>query len=332
LKKLVGGDGDGLVVAKAALDRLLSGDATDEVRREVRLALNGCAWTVLPLREFPTAAAQGALAIEVAANRPDMIELVREISHDPTRAAVEAERAILASQGGGCREAMGTSVLIRDYGVVTSVRGRLADGPAYERWSLETQTSPPPRTSQDAVWPRPDERRAATRRPLPVNLPGDTDGLFVARADALPAGSSLRGSELVWAAGAQTWSKLAARGVWVHGCTDGLGDTEAPSIDLLAGHSVSWLRLTHTGSSAADAFATYVVAHFVPDDFASRTHFFWPSGSLFLEMLVRYPEIRRGWHASGPGRTFQVIRETLGAGPRVSIWLDHDHWYRSVTL
>jgi hydroxymethylbilane synthase len=72
LKKLVAGEGDALVVAKAALDRLLSPDAPAAVAAVLRGALASCRWMVLPLREFPTAPAQGALAIEMfaSASRP----------------------------------------------------------------------------------------------------------------------------------------------------------------------------------------------------------------------------------------------------------------------
>ena len=74
-------------------------------------------------------------------------------------------------------------------------------------------------------------------------------------------------------------------GVWVHGWADGLGDAEAPAIDLLAGRSISWHRLTHAAAAAGDpaALGTYAVDERLPDDLPSRTHFFWTSGTLFLD-------------------------------------------------
>src|SRR6185295_10760394 len=72
LHKLVAGEGDAIVMAKAALDRLLTPDAPGDTAETVRSALGRCRWMVLPLRSFPTAPAQGALAIEVAADRPDV--------------------------------------------------------------------------------------------------------------------------------------------------------------------------------------------------------------------------------------------------------------------
>ena len=97
LNKLSNGDGDALVVAKAALDRLLSGDSPPETRRRSARRARRCRWMVLPLKEYPTAPAQGALAIEVAADRSDVLEYVfARSNHEPTWAAVARERAILA--------------------------------------------------------------------------------------------------------------------------------------------------------------------------------------------------------------------------------------------
>ena len=121
------------------------------------------------------------------------------------------------------------------------------------------------------------------------------------------------------------------RGVWVHGSAEGLGDLEPPAVDLLAGGPVSWRRLSHSASVDADAIATYDVDPYLPDDLGSRRQFFWTSGSLFLRALERHPQIREASHASGPGRTARTIRETLGDGPRSSIWLEYEQWHRAVT-
>jgi hydroxymethylbilane synthase len=331
LNKLLAGDGDALVVAKAALDRLLSEDAAPNTRAAVRTALDACRWMALPLKAFPTAPAQGALAIEVAAHRADVVEAVRAVNHESTWRAVERERAVLQSFGGGCHEAVGATVLIREYGTIESVRARTAAGVEATRWSLEsTTTAPPPVTSTAQIWPRPDERDRATRRPLAVPMPAAIDGLWVARADAWPADHE-QTTEFVWAAGDRTWQRLAERGIWVSGSADGLGDAEPANIDALAGHAVVWRRLTHATAGDPDALATYAVDLNAPDDLASRTHFFWTSGSAFLAVLGAHPELRTAWHASGPGRTSSVIRETLGTADNVSVWLDYDQWHHHVT-
>lgn len=329
LDRLVSGEADGLVVAKAALDRLLtSGD--DDSRRRVREAVDRQRWMVLPLREFPTAAAQGALALEIASERQDLRELVATFSDESTRQAVDAERSLLAAHGGGCHAAIGVTVLIRDYGVVTSARGRLPDGREFEQWSLQPTTPLPPPGDLASVWPRPDERDHTRRSPLGISLPSGSGAWWVARADAVPDSTVFADDQIVWAAGTRTWRRLAERGVWVHGCSDGLGDGEGPDIDSLAGRTVEWRRLTHSKSAVSGAVATYDVEVRLPDDLGLRTHFFWSSGSMFVEALRRHPSIRTGWHGCGPGRTSRVLADTIDARSRVSIWLDYEQWLQHV--
>jgi len=138
---------------------------------------------------------------------------------------------------------------------------------------------------------------------------------------------------MVWSAGSRTWRKLAAAGVWVHGCADGLGEADRPAVDALAGHAVDWVRLTHAGGvTGEDAIATYEVETALPEDLPSRSHFFWMSGSLFAKAIERWPELRNGWHASGPGRTHQAIAEALGPTGQVGVWLDRESWEKETCL
>jgi hypothetical protein len=153
----------------------------------------------------------------------------------------------------------------------------------------------------------------------------------VSRADALPDGWRPSADQLIWTSGSRSWERLARRGIWVNGCADGLGDVEPPAIDTLAGHHLTWLRLTHTGSGDAGALATYIVETPLADDLPARTHFYWTSGSVFRAAVARYPALRRAWHASGPGRTAAALRETLGDTAPASIWLDYEQWHRHVT-
>jgi hydroxymethylbilane synthase len=334
LRKLVEGDAHGLVVAKAALDRLLTfGAPFDGEAAAVRAYLNQCHWMVLPMREFPWAPAQGALALEIREGRPDLQMLLDGIVCRATTSAVTAERQVLAAHGGGCHQALGAAIIDAPYGRVVSVRAR---GPADEhecRWELAASRPGFPRASAERVWPAPGEEVAANRSAVPAQRPRPDVGLRVTRADALPSGWAPTPDTCVWAAGGQTWRKLAAHGIWVHGCADGLGDDARPPVDALAGRDVSWVRLTHAASAnTAEAVATYSVSTKLPEDLPSRSHFFWTSGSLFKSALSRWPALARGWHASGPGRTHQAIVEALGDAGRAGVWLDRTSWERDVCL
>jgi hydroxymethylbilane synthase len=322
----------GLVVAKAALDRLLeSGAPFEDSGREIREAIEKCRWMVLPIRDVPSAPAQAALAVETARDGK-AADRIREICHEPTWGAVTRERDVLAGYGGGCHEALGATALPRPYGTIVSVRGRSSSGRQDEGWSLEGAAPLPPPGSLATIWPRPDERQRATRRSLDVAQPRDASAYWIARAEALPEAWTLDHDFLVWAAGTTTWRRLAARGIWVNGCADGLGDGEPPAVDLLAGRRAEWLRLTHAAATMDDpnALATYEVRERLPDDLAKRTHFFWTSGALFLEAISRCPDIRHRWHGAGPGRTWRTIRKALERRGRARVWLDYDAWLADV--
>ncbi len=331
LRKLVEGGTHALVMAKAALDRLLSGDEPFQDTADVlRGYLARCHWMVLPMKEFPWAAAQGALAIEVSDRRPELSQLVAAISHSLTWDAVNRERWILADHGGGCHQALGAAIVQRDFGRVTSVRARGTDGADESCWTLDAGSSPAmPRATPSSIWPRAGEVVPTVRRRLEVERPDAASGLWVARAEALPPAWAVTPETLVWAAGSVTWRKLAAAGVWVHGSADGLGEDEPPSVDALAGRDVSWIRLTHRTAARPGELGTYEAEAQLPDDVSDRTHFYWTSGQLFLRAIERWPAIRAGWHASGPGRTRQIIAEIIGAG-RAGVWLDRESWERDV--
>ena len=86
LKKLSDGEADVTFLAAAGLDRL----GQSEVGAP------------LPAGEWIPAAAQGVIAIECRADDAATTALLAAIDHAPTRAELEAERALLAALGGTC--------------------------------------------------------------------------------------------------------------------------------------------------------------------------------------------------------------------------------------
>lgn len=72
-----------------------------------RLDLSGRITERLDPAAFVPAPGQGALAVEICEGQPWLAELLTSIDDAPTRAAVTAERALLAGLGGGCRTPIG---------------------------------------------------------------------------------------------------------------------------------------------------------------------------------------------------------------------------------
>lgn len=235
LRKLVEGNHHGLVVAKAALDRLLTSTAPElaSMRSAVRAALDSCRWMVLPVFENPTGAAQGALAIEIAANASSLVtDLVDALNDSTTFAEATREREILRSYGGGCHQKIGVTVLSRPYGTIVSIRGLTDAGEKLERFELESNGGRARSAGEHEV----------VREPVHAERPRSENGLWIACADALSDNAKIEEKTVVWSADSKTWRQLAARGIWVNGSAEGLGQQEDARADVIAGQAISWAK------------------------------------------------------------------------------------------
>lgn len=333
VQKLFSEDAEGLIVAKAAIDRLLEVEAAEfaESYTELRAALARCYWMVLPLRWNPTAPGQGALAIEARRADTDLLACLQPINCADTYAAVERERAILRAHGGGCHQAIGASVLGRSYGELTFVRGLSQNGEPLQTAALRPTQPYPPKLSANALWPlRREQAQWFIREALPVVVPLGQPPLWIAKDSAFPVDWSVPPTQLVWASGWETWRKLAARGIWVNGSAEGLGEQEDPKITTLYGRSPEWLKLTHAESVTAGGMKTLPTYRLLPDvllpvwqQFEQVEYCFWSSGSAFQRALELFPALRKRRHFCGPGATQATLR---AAGVTPHICLDHEHW------
>lgn len=341
VRKMWQPDVDGLILARAALERLLTaeGDEFAATRRELREALGECRWMVLPVMESPSAPAQGALAIEIAAGRDDLRSLLGAINCPLTFATVQRERQILKSHGGGCHQAIGVNVLVRPYGEVTVVRGLDETGREVTRTELVPVRPRPARMAGERLWPRsPDDQQWFSRESLTVEPPASDEAWWIARADALPnvgeAGWEVGSDRIVWTSGLRTWRRLAARGIWVNGSAEGLGEQELPQVDTLAGRVLDWVKLSHEEAGTGEAMrtlATYRLVEAAPFELEPDRYdyFFWTSGSNFRFALARAPWLREKVHFCGPGNTWRALVE---AGIEPHVFLDHQQWLAEMSL
>ncbi|GGO13902.1 porphobilinogen deaminase 1 [Microbispora rosea subsp. aerata] len=90
--KVTSGELDAVVLAAAGLAR---------IRRDGEIA------QVFEVDEMLPAPGQGALAVECLADRDDLIELLSAVDDPSTRAAVNAERSVLAALEAGCAAPVG---------------------------------------------------------------------------------------------------------------------------------------------------------------------------------------------------------------------------------
>ena len=111
VRKVETGELDAVVLAAAGLERLGLLDRASQV---------------FDMDEMLPAVGQGALSVEARADDDELLTLLRDVDHGPTRAAVTAERAYLRRLGAGCR------LPVAAFGSLDGgrlrLRGLLADG------------------------------------------------------------------------------------------------------------------------------------------------------------------------------------------------------------
>lgn len=325
LRKLGQGEGDGLFMAKAALDRMLSATEPEfaEAQKEFRELIKQFPWMVLPHSLFPTAPAQGALAVEIKSEREDLFELLSAIHDEHTALAVEAERDAFADFGGGCHQKIGISVVPHPrFGTIEFFHGH-PDGEEPSR-QITFENVPEELPSGSSFWPK---NQTSTFRRVPVRDTKNPGGaLFVSRNEGLPEEWPIAPDQVVWTAGTRTWQKLAERGIWVNGTSDGLGEA-IPDLKALVPQPLKWTKLTHADSANDGLFpclATYRLENSSDQPPPLVDAYFWASESLFRWALEKRPEIRQARHAAGPGYTASAIEKELGRS--VDVYYNYAHW------
>lgn len=326
----------GLILAKAALDRMLSGDeGFEEVKKRVQEKLKDSLFMVLPLEINPCAPAQGALAIEIASHREDLKNILQSINDEETFRNVEMEREILKSYGGGCHQKIGVARLTKNYGVYHVEKGESDWGTKLSRCELLQNHRPVSfkgTTSQQIFPLSPKDNSWFDRVPLKVNKDALIDrSVLVARfTDRV---DELESAKQIWASGLKTWVKLAQEGFWVNGCFEGLGETEKNWVGPL-GRNLPWVKLSHSRTDRNEEYQ--VIPYYqlenkpkeMSPDLTDKKAFYWMSSSSFNRAFELYPDqIRDGFHACGPGLTYEALKnhQALKNPPEVFLNLEEFH-------
>lgn len=310
VRKLLESDSmDGLVVAKAALDRLLTAQEPEfqETKNFLRNALDRLDWMAAPLSLNPSAAAQGALAIEVPSARSELLGILESVNDRQAWLDVQEERMVLKAHGGGCHQKIGATILTRPYGRLRFLRGLTEAGVELRERRCET-------TALEDGGPSTVVRTSALFERVARSfsgIPSGINALYVAHDGGWPP--SLSWSGFLWCAGWTTWKKLARRGLWVHGCSEGLGAREDLREAILA-PGLRWATLTHAQSGnegRGERLVTYDLRPIPNAVEPSGAKLHWSSAHLYEEALTRWPHLADKSHSCGPGKTWELLREKV---------------------
>ncbi len=334
LEKWLNSEMDGVVIAKAAIERLLDESYPESQnedfvteRKFVREILSNSLFMILPISLNPNAPAQGGLAAEVNKNRDDIIELISKISYPIVSDEILLEREELSKHGGGCHQKIGVAAMRRNYGTLLSKRGETDQGETLNVYKLIANHFP--RTEDmNFIWPKLGEGLKFERKLLEIPKPPEGN-LLVTRISAWnKAWKKQDISGILWAAGVKTWKELADLDLWVSGCLDGLGEEENLGLQKIL-ENPKFIKLTHDKSYAINSGFERVVTYSLNlnqeiPDLSKKKYFFWMSGFQFDLVFQKYPEIIHANHASGPGITKKHIEKKIGK--KVDVFLSYEDW------
>lgn len=329
----------GLVLAKAALDRLLSEnfpEASNEeytqIRNTIRAYLKESVFMCLPLSENPNAPAQGALAAEIKSSRADIREIISTLTIPEVSKSVIREREELQKYGGGCHQKIGVTSFYRKYGEVFFLQGLTDNGVELNQKELLKDTTRQPKAIHlSQIFP--DKGNGLKFKRESISEPTIQGSNFlIARHNAWhPNWKEMDLEKIIWSAGIKTFYQLAEKDQWVSGSTEGLGEEENPNISILLGEDKPFIKLTHEDSADIDSDLERIFTYKISldgdiPDLTQKTHFFWMSGFQFDLAIQKYPSIVNSFHACGPGITASHIRKFLGEKGSLEIFLNYENW------
>jgi len=115
----------------------------------------------------------------------------------------------------------------------------------------------------------------------------------------------------------------------VNGSSDSLGELESPPVNPFK--EIEWYKLSHEMNKESK-FKTITTYELIPleidTSIKNKTHFFWMSATSFKEAIRIFPELIEAKHATGLGKSFDIIQGI--AGKNVQPFLNYQDWLNQV--
>lgn len=337
VQKLKDSNADGLVIAKAALDRLLfSSEKGFSELDSFKEDLNTFLWMVIPCSQNPCAPGQGALAVEAKSGNKKVFELLNEINDLDVFKDVEDERNKLKKYGGGCHQKIGVSIENHPLGKITTEKGLTPDNELIDKRSFrpfKKEFSRLENPIKDFYPKLKKDFKLFSRSKINDGINEiktiKNSGLYISRASSIEKGTEIDLSNVIWTSGIENWFKLAKKGIWVNGTSDSLGEEQSKPESFLK--KVKWFLVSHIDSQSKDKklIATYkLVPEKDIEDLSNYSHFYWMSISSFQEALKRFPSIEKAEHSCGLGKTFDELNKLYPN--KIKPFLNYEDWLEKV--
>lgn len=331
IRKLKDGDYHAITLALAGIERLATGEKS---RTELAELLHGMNYFVMPQSVFPSAASQGALGIEMRADRADdgkLYNIISQLSHARTVEEVFRERKAFKEYGGGCHLAVGIHVKKISDDLFLHVNAGEVDNTRIEKRWIEGMPLPKipagkklfvgfPTNSHPGVIADQFLKKIPEVKKVELN----NKHVFVTSMYCLETLQASSRAEGVWAAGAKSARDLAARGFWVNGSADSLGTEDlkalrtSKALGLIHKNINSeWTVLTHPASvsdmgnvvGCYERHKTEVTKEY-EESLKTVGACLWTSYPQYKMFLERFPFLKNAEHFCGMGKTWQEFKKS----------------------
>ncbi|MBL7542361.1 MAG: hypothetical protein JNL11_01025 [Bdellovibrionaceae bacterium] len=336
-KAMATDDVHGIIIAKAALDRLLTARSSEfvDTQKFLKKALAQFEIQIIPLSQSPTSAAQGALAIEIASKNRRIKNILKAINATEDFRLVTEERQHFKSWGGGCHQKMGVTLKMQSEHVMRFERG-LDQGDNFV-WNQDILRGPFKQLQRPIAIDSVVETHAHLEKQI-LNLKPyrakKNEALIITKGNLLHKNSGQ--PTCLWTSGIETWKQLAAMGFWVTGSYDSLGETQRPEIDALYARNLKWKKLTHQQGRVkrwAALQKLYKIQYRGWDQvykFKNKKYFFWSHGELFLSCWKRFPWLKTKTHICGLGNTLDIVSKYVEPKNLITVY-NYKDWKKKWT-
>ena len=340
IKKFMVSNNDGIVIAKAAIDRILSSNnnISLELKKQLTICNEECHWIILPLSCFPTAPGQGAIGIEAKSDNYNIIKKIKSINDEKTYRNVLEERKKMKQYGGGCSQKIGISIWEKNSFLIYSILGLTTSREKLKTIKVQNNLkdiSYP--INRNYIFPKNKKEQNIFKR-TNINKNEMLSGIensiiYISRKNVLHFNPTFKKTNILWTSGLKSWISTAKKGYWINGSSDSLGEDETLNISNFLGNNFETVKLSFSNkkSISKTVINTYKLdSPKFPKDLNKRTHFFWMSSFAFETAIKKFPEIIDRYHACGMGNTYDILSKVLGEDKRLSCYLSYDDWRKKM--
>ena len=322
LQKLRAGQFDAIILATAGLNRLLTGEISHEVVSDL---LKDTRHMLLPIDACVPAPGQGALLAEAHPDNTNAVELLVQINHPLHASNSLFEKKMALQYGKGCDQRFGLTSIPYANRYAWLAAGIDQYGNAFEDWyGLPDKPAKPLQLFSAVQFMKSFADFFEVQEEITIEKPV----VFVASKNAFKQTTiqTQLKDKNVWAAGTHTWYALAAAGIWVNGCADGLGleqleqTLQMPLLDIT---KEDITILTHEKGSnfwQQKNWHTTITYRSEPktllhlaDQIKAANFFFWTNAAQY-EQCSQYIDNAAAIHACPSGATATQL-QALGLTP-----------------